>query len=119
MGMGPPAIGLPTFQNSWSAQKLFKLPIIVDAGMLPGNVRYAEISNLSCRPLGSAIYAAIHENAGTDTFADGNEHKILFSLRRPPIIFALGRKVGIIFYGYIAFKLSGEHGSESYIAPIL
>src|SRR6202023_4231350 len=62
---------------------------------------------------------AVHKYAGTDTLADGDEHKILLSLRCSAIVFALGRQVGIIFNNHTASELAGEHGSQCDITPIL
>src|SRR5712692_980370 len=63
--------------------------------------------------------AATHKYAGTDTLADGDEHKILLSLRCSAIVFALRRQVRIIFDNHTAFELAGEHGSQSDITPVL
>src|SRR5882724_478755 len=61
---------------------------------------------------------AAHKYAGTDALADGDEHKILLSLRCSAMVFALGRQVGIIFNNHTAFELTGEQGPQSDITPI-
>src|SRR5579872_315848 len=113
------ATAAPALEDASSSQYLLEPSICVNGRFLARYVGDSQVADLSSRPLRPTIDLPIEKNAGADTFTDSDENEIVLLLCRPAVVFALRRKVGIVFDNNRALQLVLEHMAQRHGSPIL